>query len=71
MDGLHTIYVLTDKPSVFGLPEEPRLATTLVGAQWLSGVITAGVIAILPFWLLFNRRNKINEENNNKVGGTS
>ncbi|RJQ37021.1 MAG: 4Fe-4S dicluster domain-containing protein [Dehalococcoidia bacterium] len=62
MGGLHTIYVLTDAPEVFGLPEEPRLATATVGTQWLSGAITAGVIAILPFWLLFQRRNRIAAE---------
>jgi len=69
LGGLHTLYVLTDKPSVFGLPEEPKVATTLVGTQWLSGVVAAGVIAVLPFWLLFRRRNNQNHEVNSGTGG--
>lgn len=72
LGGLHTLYVLTDRPAVFGLPEDPRLATSTVGYQWLSGVITAGVIAVLPFWLLFRRRDQNNQNHNeekSKVGG--
>jgi len=70
MGGLHTLYVLTDRPSVFGLPEAPQLATSTAWAQWLSGIITAGVIAALPFWLLYRRRNQIEAEQESEVGGT-
>jgi len=70
LGGLHTLYVLTDTPSVFGLPEEPRIATSRVGTQWLSGVIAAGVIAALPFWLLFQRKNRIQSERESKEGET-
>lgn len=67
LGGLHTLYVLTDRPSVFGLPEDPRVATTLAGPQWLSGVLTAGIIAVLPFWLLFQRKN--NQKGSGQISG--
>ena len=69
MGGLNTLYVLTDKPSVFGLPEAPQLATTTTWAQWLSGAIAAGVIAAVPFWLLFKRKKQIEAEQDSKVAG--
>jgi len=59
LGGLGVMYVLTEPPSVYGLPERPRLATTSVLGQWLSGVITAGVVSALPFWLLFKRRKEV------------
>ena len=71
MGGLNTLYVLTDSPSVYGLPEAPQLATSTAWAQWLSGAIAAGVIAVLPFWLLFRRRKQIETEQESRVeGGT-
>ena len=57
LGGLHRLYVLTDEPSAYGLPEAPRHATANVGAQWLSGIATAGIVAALPFWLLYKRQN--------------
>jgi formate dehydrogenase iron-sulfur subunit len=69
LGGLHTIYVLTDRPSVFGLPVAPEVATSTVLAQWLSGVITAGVVATLPFWLLFRRRKNLEAEEQSKIEG--
>ena len=72
MGGLHTIYILTDQPSVFGLPQIPEVATTSVLAQWLSGIITTGVVATIPFWLLFRRQKQIEAEQQSKVkGGTT
>ncbi len=69
MGGLHTIYVLTDRPSVFGLPEAPELATSTALAQWLSGIVIAGVIAAVPFWLLFRRRAQSETEQSKVQGG--
>ena len=69
LGGLHTLYVLTDEPSVYNLPEEPQLAVSSNVAQWVSGFITAGVVAALPFWLLFRRKNQIAEEEESEVGG--
>jgi len=71
LGGLHTMYVLTDRPSVFGLPEVPQLAASTVLAQWLSGIITAGVVAAVPFWLLFRRKKQIEAEQQSRIeGGT-
>ena len=69
LGGLHTLYVLTDYPSVYGLPEAPQLATSTVLAQWLSGIVTAGLVAALPFWLLFRRKKAINAEKESRVEG--
>jgi len=57
LGGLHRLYVLTDEPSAYGLPDAPRNATSNVGAQWLSGIATAGIVAALPFWLLYKRQS--------------
>jgi formate dehydrogenase beta subunit len=54
--GLHVLYVLTDQPSVYGLPEAPQVATSQAAFKWLSGAVVAGIIAVLPFWLLFRRK---------------
>jgi formate dehydrogenase iron-sulfur subunit len=59
LGGLNVLYVLADRPSVYGLPENPRVATQNVGANWLSGVVTAGALAALPFWALFKRKEAL------------
>jgi formate dehydrogenase iron-sulfur subunit len=56
LGGLHVLYVLQDRPAVYGLPENPQVATGKVGSDWLSGLLTAGLLAAFPFWLLFKRR---------------
>ena len=62
LGGLHQMYVLTDKPAVFGLPESPRVATRNVVGSWLSGLLTAGIVAAVPFWLLFKRKERLAAE---------
>lgn len=69
--GLHTIYVLPDRPSAMGLPEAPELATSKIATQWLSGIITAGVITAFPFWWLFKRKKHAEEEAESEVKGGS
>ncbi len=59
LGGLHVLYVLQDRPAVYGLPENPRVATQKVGANWLSGLLTAGALALFPFWLLFKREETL------------
>jgi formate dehydrogenase iron-sulfur subunit len=56
LGGLHRLYVLTYEPSAYGLPEAPRHATSTVAGQWLSGILTAGIVAAVPFWLVFKRQ---------------
>ncbi|MGQ9627113.1 MAG: 4Fe-4S dicluster domain-containing protein [Anaerolineae bacterium] len=62
LGGLHVLYVLEEKPGVYGLPDSPQVATKNLIANWLSGILTAGVIAALPFWLLFRRREALAAE---------
>ncbi len=57
--GLHVMYVLTDRPSVYGLPEEPRVATSQAWSKWLSGVIAGVIIATVPFWFVFKRKSRV------------
>jgi formate dehydrogenase beta subunit len=57
--GLHVMYVLTDSPSVYGLPEEPRIATNQEWWKWVSGGIMGILLATVPFWFLFRRKGKI------------
>ncbi|MFC1864732.1 4Fe-4S dicluster domain-containing protein, partial [Chloroflexota bacterium] len=54
--GMGFMYVLTELPSVYGLPEAPQIATSKVYTKWLAGIVTAITIAIFPFWLLFRRK---------------
>jgi len=62
LGGLHILYVLDDRPSVYGLPEELQLATSNAAFKWLGGIITGGLVAVLPFWLLFRRKKQIETE---------
>jgi len=62
LDGLHVLYVLQERPAAYGLPENPRVATQRVGADWLSGLVTAGLLALFPFWLLFKRRETLSSQ---------
>jgi len=59
LGGLLVIYVLDDRPSVYGLPGAPQLVTSNAAFKWLSGFITFGVAAVLPLWLLFRRKKQI------------
>jgi len=62
LGGLRVLYVLDDSPSVYGLPEEPKVATGKLPFQWLSGLLMGGLIALVPFWLIFKRKNKVKAE---------
>jgi formate dehydrogenase iron-sulfur subunit len=62
LGGLGQMYVLTDPPSIFDLPEAPKVSTRTVAGSWLSGLLTAGVVAAVPFWLLFRRRETLAAE---------
>jgi len=60
LGGLHVMYVLDDSPSaVYGLPDDPKVATADVVGKWLSGLVTAGVLTALPFWLVFKRKQEL------------
>lgn len=62
LGGLNVLYVLEQNPYVYGLPVEPRVATKNLFGSWISGVVAAGVVAALPFWLLFKRREVLAAE---------
>jgi formate dehydrogenase iron-sulfur subunit len=59
LGGLHVLYVLDDTPEVYGLPESPQVASSDVIGKWLTGIATAGIIAALPLWFVFKRRQEL------------
>jgi formate dehydrogenase iron-sulfur subunit len=59
LGGLHHMSLLIDEPAVYGLPEAPQVATRNVMGSWLSGIITAAGVAVVPFWLLFRRKQEL------------
>ncbi len=59
LGGLHSVYILDDTPEVYGLPESPQVASSTVIQKWLTGIATAGVIAALPLWFVFKRRQEL------------
>ncbi len=59
LGGLGYMCILPEAASSYGLPDTPRYATANVLSQWLSGIVTAGVITALPFWLLFKRKEEL------------
>ncbi|NIV28125.1 MAG: hypothetical protein GWN58_01060 [Anaerolineae bacterium] len=59
LGGLNVLYVLADRPSAYGLPQNPLVAAGNLVGNWLSGVATAGVLTLLPFWLLFRRKESL------------
>lgn len=67
LGGLHVLYVLEDEPDAYGLPKEPRPATRNLLASWISGLATAGIVAALPFWLLFRRKGAVAASNSPKA----
>jgi len=69
LGGLGYLYVLTDRPSVFNLPENPEVATSMVSAQWFSGIGTAVLLAAVSFWLFFKRKKRIEAIQQSKTEG--
>jgi len=59
LGGLHVMYVLDDSPSVYGLPENPQVATEDVAGKWLVGLATAGVVGALPLLWIIQRRDEM------------
>ncbi|MFC1871673.1 4Fe-4S dicluster domain-containing protein [Chloroflexota bacterium] len=69
LGGLGVMYILLKPALLYNLPEAPRQATENVFAQWLSGIATAGVLAVVPFGLLFRRGKQMEENQQSKVEG--
>jgi formate dehydrogenase iron-sulfur subunit len=68
LGGLGRLSVLTLPLEAYGLPQSPRQATANVAAQWLSGLVTAAVVAVVPFWLL-HRREEVAQRRAGSGGG--
>ena len=52
LSGLHVLYVLQERPQVYGLPEKPRFATASVFPGSLMSVaasVVMGVVALVAF----------------------
>lgn len=59
LGGLNVLYVLNDRPSSYHLPENPRVTTRNVLGNWLAGVATAGLLTVIPLWILFKRKDAL------------
>ena len=69
--GSHVLFILSKPNSFYGLPEgkglansqlfpeAPQYVAKKVPARWGTGIATAGALAILPFWLLFMRKQEL------------
>ncbi|MFQ6000281.1 MAG: 4Fe-4S dicluster domain-containing protein [Anaerolineae bacterium] len=68
LGGLGVIYVLPRPTSLYGLPPSPKVATSNVLFQWLSGLIAAGTVVAFPFWLLFRRKEELTAEKSSEGG---
>ncbi len=68
LGGLGRLSVLTLPLEAYGLPQSPRSATANVAVQWLSGLVTAAVVAVVPFWLL-HRREAVAQRHAGSSGG--
>ena len=69
LGGLHVLYVLDDKPGVYGLPESPKVSSAGIIGKWLSGLATAGVVAALPLYFVFKRSQQLEEAKTTSEGG--
>ncbi len=52
LGGLNSFYLLVDKPSVYGLPENPQLPSKQAGLGWLAGMgsaVVGGLLGALSF----------------------
>ena len=63
LGGLGTIYVLPEKASFYGLPEDPKLPHTKIVAKWLLGVVPG---LALFYWMWRNFQVKASKA---KSGG--
>ena len=50
LGGLGAMYVLPEKASVYGLPEDPKLPTARIAFRWLLGAIP-GLAILFVMWL--------------------
>lgn len=69
LGGLGVLFVLTERPSAFNLPENPKVATSSVPTQWFSGVGTAALLAGVFFWVLSKRKRRIEAIQQSKTEG--
>jgi formate dehydrogenase iron-sulfur subunit len=69
LGGLGKLSIHPLPTEVYGIPVSPRFAVHNVGFQWLSGIVTAAVIAVVPFWLLSRRKGATEGEGRAAGGG--
>ena len=69
--GSHVLFILEQKNEFYSIEKEPGLlpgrmfpaeakyAAAKVPASWGTGVATSAALAIIPFWLLFRRKQEL------------
>ncbi len=73
LGGMHHMSILLYRPSVYKLPEKPKVATSILAKSWLGGFLGAGLITVLmtPFWLSHRKRQGKPEPGANDPNGNS
>ncbi|MDI6892538.1 MAG: 4Fe-4S dicluster domain-containing protein [Actinomycetota bacterium] len=51
--GTAVTYILLDDPETYGLPADPRVSTADMLTKWIMGLIAAGILTVVPFWMVF------------------
>jgi formate dehydrogenase iron-sulfur subunit len=68
LGGTQIMFVLKERPALYGLPEAPRVAVRNILGQWLSGLVGAGLVAAVPFWLLTKRKRELAKKTEEVLG---
>lgn len=58
LGGLGNLYILDEKPEVYGLPVNPKAATANLLNNWLGVLVGVGAMAIAPFWMIFRAKDE-------------
>ncbi|MDO8886324.1 4Fe-4S dicluster domain-containing protein [Candidatus Oleimmundimicrobium sp.] len=52
LGGTAWLYLLEDEPEVYGFPNEPKRSSASMPAKWLTALLAAGGLTIVPYWLV-------------------
>ncbi|MDO8578478.1 MAG: 4Fe-4S binding protein [Dehalococcoidales bacterium] len=81
--GSHVLFILEQKSSFYGIkdlpglnpnqifPDQVKVSASKVTASWGTGVSTSAALAILPFWLLFRRKQQMEAGQKSGVQGSA
>jgi len=68
LGGLGVIYLLPERASLYGLPEQPKLPIVRIIFKWIAGIIP-GAIVLYGLWRYFGKDKVVVEEVKPDSGG--